>query len=63
MCDLISIWVDRQTIFQELLIMRIDRLLLVGAVAVCIMTGCKAKKADNPKPAAMQAHPVSMQNT
>jgi hypothetical protein len=24
-----------------------------------VMTGCKAQKADSPKPAAMQAHPVS----
>ncbi len=39
--------------------MRIDQLLVVGALALCVMTGCKAKKADNPKPAAMQAHPVS----
>jgi hypothetical protein len=38
--------------------MRIDRLLVVSALALCVMTGCKAKKADNPKPAAMQAHPV-----
>jgi hypothetical protein len=40
--------------------MRIDRLLVVSVLALCMMTGCKGKKADNPsKPAAMQAHPVS----
>jgi hypothetical protein len=39
--------------------MRIDRLLVVGALALCAITGCKAKKADNPKPAAMQAPLVS----
>jgi hypothetical protein len=39
--------------------MRIDRLLVVGALALCVMTGCKAKKADSPKPAAMQAPPIS----
>jgi hypothetical protein len=38
--------------------MRIDRLLVVGALALCVMTGCKAKKADSPKPAAMQSPPV-----
>jgi hypothetical protein len=39
--------------------MRIDRLLVVDALALSVMTGCKAQKADSPKPAAMQAHPVS----
>jgi hypothetical protein len=36
--------------------MRIDRLLVVGVLALCVMTGCKGKKADKP---ATQANPVS----
>jgi hypothetical protein len=37
--------------------MRIDRLLVVGVLTLCVMTGCKGKKEDKPK--TMQANPVS----
>jgi predicted component of type VI protein secretion system len=41
--------------------MRIDRLLIVGVLTVCVMTGCKSKK-ENTKPAATQINSVSSQS-
>ncbi len=38
--------------------MRIDRLLVVGVLTLCVMTGCKSKKEEKPK-TMLQAHPVS----
>ena len=40
--------------------MRIDRLLVVGVLTVCVMTGCKGKK-ENTKPATTQINSVSSQ--
>ncbi len=40
--------------------MRIDRLLIVGVLTGCVMTGCKGKK-ENTKPAATQINNVSGQ--
>ncbi len=40
--------------------MRIDRLLVVGVLTLCVITGCKGKK-ENTKPAATQINRVSSQ--
>ena len=40
--------------------MQIDRLLVVGVLILCVMTGCKGKK-ENTKPAATKINNISSQ--